>query len=184
MTAIPAASEPMQVLVASFTFCDDEACQFAESTHPLVSTSYVPLKTGNAIAISFTWGEFDRQEASLGHDATGREVSMFLGCEWNRSDVVERLLHMAYALTPDETPMPFWIDQLCIPQDNEAVIRSTLAAIPQIFNLFDNVAVLPGSPANACEKASNSMASINSQILLKRNSSGCRWNGHRRWACA
>lgn len=146
MAADSASSEPMNVLAASFTFCDEEGCQFAESTHLLVSKSYVPLKTGNAIAISYTWGEFDRHEMLLGHDDAGCKVSMVLGCEWNRSDVVEKLLHMAYNLTPTEAAMPFWIDQLCIPQDNDAVIRATLAAIPDIFNIFDAVALLPGSP--------------------------------------
>jgi hypothetical protein len=30
--------------------------------------------------------------------------------------------------------MPFWIDQLYIPPDNEAIIRATLATNPRIFN--------------------------------------------------
>ena len=152
LTTDLAASEPMRVLVASFTFCDDEHCQFVESTHLLVSRSYVLLETGNAFAISYTWGEYDRHEISLGHDERGHNVPMTLGCEWSRSDVVEKLLHMGYALTTEDTAMPFWIDQLCIPQDNEAVIRQTLAAIPQIFNVFDAIALLPGSPCKCLQE--------------------------------
>ena len=60
---------------------------------------------------------------------------------------------MAYTLTPTEKAMPFWIDQLCIPQDNEAVIRATLAAIPLIFNVFDAVALLPGYPCKCLRES-------------------------------
>ena len=136
----------MDVLAATFVLCEDDACQFAESMHLVVSINYVPLKTGNAIAISYTWGEFDRQEMLLGHDEMGRRVTIVLGCEWNRTDVVKRLHQMASTLTTTPVAVPFWIDQLCIPQDNEAAIRATLQAIPSIFNIFDAVALLPGSP--------------------------------------
>jgi hypothetical protein len=148
-------AEPMQVLAASFNICNDDACQCPETMHLLVSTNYVPLETGNAVAISYTWGEFDRHEMLLGHDENGRNVSMVLGCEWNRIDVIERLFQLAFTLTSTEEAMPFWIDQLCIPQDNEAVIRATLAAIPKIFNIFDSVALLPGSPCKCLQKSIN-----------------------------
>ena len=81
MNSDQASSEVIRVLVASFTFCSDEACQFSEDLHLLISRSYVPLTTGNGIAISYTWGEFSRHEVTIGHDEAGREVSIVLGCE-------------------------------------------------------------------------------------------------------
>ncbi len=60
---------------------------------------------------------------------------------------------MGYDLSPSDTTMPFWIDQLCIPQDDEAIIRATLAAIPLIFHTFDTVALLPGSPCKCLRES-------------------------------
>ena len=135
-----------RVLAASFTWCFDETCQSSANTHLLVTRTYVPLEAGNAIAISYTWGEFDRRDVPIGHDESGNEVALNLGCEWSASEFIDKIASMGYDLTPTDTAMPFWIDQLCIPQDDEAIIRATLAAIPKIFYTFDAVALLPGSP--------------------------------------
>jgi hypothetical protein len=137
------------VLVAHVTWCCDGDCQFSDHTHLVISTSYAPLETGNAVAISYTWGEFDRHEVSLGHDPDGRQISIVLGCEWDEADYINKLADMAHSLSPSATATPFWVDQLCIPQDNDAVIRATLAAIPQIFYTFEAVTLLPGILASA-----------------------------------
>jgi hypothetical protein len=51
------------VRVVHFNFCPaDEGCKFLSGPHLLVSTDTVPLKHGNAVAISYAWGEFSRRD--------------------------------------------------------------------------------------------------------------------------
>ena len=65
-----------QVKVATFKPCN---CSFSSQTHLLVAYKIVDLTYGNAVAISYTWGEFDRRKVILGHDGHGTAVEVCLG---------------------------------------------------------------------------------------------------------
>lgn len=129
-----------RVRVASFETCVDVDCTFSSTPHLVITTKHIELKRGNAIAISYTWGDFDRRSRRIGHraDLDYTPVDMILGAEWILDDFRARLA----ALCKEHGAC--WIDQLCIPQDDEAV-RATLANIPLIYQTLDVVALLPGS---------------------------------------
>jgi hypothetical protein len=49
----------------------------------MVEVEYVELKQGSAVALSYTWGKFNRKDAIIGHHSQGNPISMNLGEEWN-----------------------------------------------------------------------------------------------------
>lgn len=137
------------IRVVRFDLCE---CDILDGEHLSVSPDFVPLEHGNAVAISYAWGEFSRRDVVLGHYQDGASVSMTLGCEWSPSQIVTRLFEMGFASTHTDSAMPFWIDQLCIRQDDEAALRTTLASIPRIYATLDVVALMPGSPCKCLQE--------------------------------
>lgn len=128
----------MEARVAKVQICRDGTCSFATTPHLLVDVVDVPLHRDNATAISYAWGEFDRQKRTVGHTVQpAKPVQLELGTEWIISDVVDRLAELSEA-------KPIWMDQLCIPQQEDKILK-TLADIPSIFHTLDVVILFPGS---------------------------------------
>jgi len=140
----------------SFRLCGDEACEgceLSEALHTRIIYHLVPLQQGNAIALSYTWGEFDRRSIAICHDAAGNAVSMKLGREWTQPEFSTKLAALGYDRSPDGvTPMPLWIDQLSIRQDKDEELRRALASIPNIYSTLDVVALLPGLPCQCLQE--------------------------------
>lgn len=134
------------VKVAEISICHLLDCRHSEDLHLLVSWSYVNLDHGNVVAISYTWGEFNRTDSVIGHDADGKKISMQIGEEWDRTEFIMALAGIC--MSESET-LACWLDQLCITQDDDEEVRRTIALIPQIYRSFDVVALMPGRPC-AC----------------------------------
>lgn len=112
-----------------------------------IDITQVELCRANATAISYTWGEFDRKPRAVGHlaDNPDATVSLTLGSEWKIEDLVGRLSELGSA-------KPLWIDQLCIPQEDEDETRNALASVPSIYRSFDVVALMPGHPCKCIDE--------------------------------
>lgn len=139
-------SKPQKARVASIHLCKDTTCSYTLSPHLAIENLEVPLEEGQATAISYAWGEFNRQQVLVGHseDEGRRRVTLELGEEWSVQDVIERLAELS-------SNSPIWLDQLCIVQKDEA-IRETLAKIPAIFSTFHVVALMPDHPCKCLDE--------------------------------
>lgn len=124
----------------------DETCSMKSQRHLEIENLDVPLEEGQAKAVSYTWGEFNRRQVPIGHakDKKRRRITIELGEEWTVSDVIERLAELS-------SSGPIWLDQLCIVQNDKA-IRDTLAKIPAIFRTFPVVVLMPGRPCKCLSK--------------------------------
>lgn len=129
-------------LIATCVSC---SCPSITEPHLAISLSYSELRTENAVAISYTWGAFDRRNVCIGHCLRQPTVRLFLnlGQEWDVPELLQRLAELS------QKHNAIWIDQLCIPQ-NAADIQLNLARIPDIYRTFNVIAVLPGSPPCCC----------------------------------
>ena len=74
--------------VVRFDRCSNATCNFPSSGwgHVKVTEDFVQLERGNATAISYTWGAFNRQRRVIGHWDDESEATMELGEEWNMSE--------------------------------------------------------------------------------------------------
>lgn len=126
--------------VLHFMFCHSIDCQFSDDLHLLISPAFVNLEHGNAIALSYTWGEYEREKRAIGHDSDGTPILMQLGAEWELSELVATLHTICIEINPY-----CWIDQLSIDQKDDAEVRATLAKIPDVYRTFDVVVLLPGA---------------------------------------
>lgn len=132
-------SEPIYARVADLRVCTALNCPFTPSPHLSVHLHDVPLARGNATALSYVWGEFDRGPITVGHASTSptRTFSLEIGTEWVVSDLLNRLIELC-------AERPIWMDQFCIPQKEDEIVR-TLASIPTIYRTFDVVVLMPGA---------------------------------------
>lgn len=148
--------------VAKFRFCSRRDCPGFDNAQPhlLVSTKLVSMEQGNARAISYAWGEFNRQQHSIGHFEDGRLASMELGEDWPVSQfqqTLERLCHESVnpqRYTSSPCTQWCWIDQICISQNDPADVRNTLARIPDIYRTFEVFIILPGPRCSCFESLS------------------------------
>ncbi|KIY01075.1 uncharacterized protein Z520_02627 [Fonsecaea multimorphosa CBS 102226] len=135
-----AASRPIIVAIASFELCS--CTRFSDlEEHFAVSTSQADLYTATAVAISYTWGEFDRRKHVLGHPtgAAERRVSFELGAEWGLASFIHRLVQLTL------TYQGVWIDQACLPQDvSDEEWADVLMSIPLVFKTLPVIALFPG----------------------------------------
>ena len=76
---------------------------------------------------------------------------MELGQEWDITELVLALQELCI----ESGNIPIWIDQLCIAQQKQDEVRSTLARIPDIYRTLDVVALVPGGN---CECKVNALA--------------------------
>lgn len=103
-----------------------------------------PLEPGQAVALSYGIGDFDRENHLFGHFAglVDRHFTLTFGSEWD----VELLMDALMVLSQKHDAL--WLDQLSIPQD-ETSIRSHLQNMPQIYHKLEVVILLPNAPC-AC----------------------------------
>lgn len=139
--------------VVSLEICRDGACKCSDllKSHLRITTHYVDIQRGAAIAISYAWGEFARKKRCIGHfGKSGTEAYMELGMEWDLDDLITTLVsdrvHVDPLANSSSREICYWIDQLCIKQDDPEEVRATLASIPQIFRSFDVAILIPGQP--------------------------------------
>ncbi|TFB04639.1 hypothetical protein CCMA1212_004132 [Trichoderma ghanense] len=107
-----------------------------------------------AVAISYTWGKFNRRKVAIGHRSLdsgpgdqiflklgikpGDQIFLELGIEWNTADLQNCLVSLS------KNHGGFWMDQLCMPQKKKDVQR-TLKMIPIIYRSLDVVALMTGA---------------------------------------
>lgn len=65
------------IKLAVFKLCHH--CSFSSQTHLQVGYRLVPLEYGNAVAISYAWGDFDGEKFAIGHGEDDNEVKLCLG---------------------------------------------------------------------------------------------------------
>lgn len=107
----------------------------------------MPVEKRAATAISYAWGEFNRQQRFIGHYEDGTPASIELGEEWNLDHLFDTLSSKRMAAAHCTEPY-LWMDQLCIAQDDPEEVRKTLAQIPDIYATFGVAILIPGQ---ACE---------------------------------
>ncbi|OAP57222.1 hypothetical protein AYL99_07960 [Fonsecaea erecta] len=135
-----AAASPIAATIASFKLCSCTLLSDLEE-HFTISAARVELSTATAVAISYTWGEFDRRKHVLGHwtGAAERRVSFELGAEWDLASFVHRLVQLT------STYQGLWIDQACLPQDvSDEEWADVLMSIPHVFKTLPVIALFPG----------------------------------------
>lgn len=134
--------------IAKLQWCHDVDCKIASdlSLHLKIEYATVEIIKSFAVAISYTWGEFDRTDFVIGHDAAGNVISMNLGSEWDIQDTINTLVHLCLENGEKQGPehAGVWMDQLCVRQSDDNEIRATLASIPAIYRSLDVVALMPG----------------------------------------
>ncbi|KAK6511770.1 hypothetical protein TWF481_000675 [Arthrobotrys musiformis] len=116
--------------------------------HVAVSWTKVQINEIDGTAISYTWGDFERENMVIGHweeDPT-RAVAMNLGTEWDVEDLMDRLVEIS------AVKGNLWIDQLCAPQ-REDYAKEILPKIPDIFRAMEVVVLMPGGRCGCLEKA-------------------------------
>jgi hypothetical protein len=140
-----APSVPLKIRVVSVERCQQANCSVGlaipslKEFHLVVTRKEVELEQGVAAAVSYTWGEFEREKNSIGHLNNGGMVRMELGKEWQpRLDFMRKLVDLTKEFSA------LWIDQLCMPQRGDAV-RATLAKIPVVYASLDVQILLPGN---------------------------------------
>ncbi|KAK6542767.1 hypothetical protein TWF694_006709 [Orbilia ellipsospora] len=109
--------------------------------HVSIAIRHVPMTDPGLVAISYTWGEFNRRDLIVGHHegSPDKTVKLNLGAEWNTWGFVSRLAEIC------GTDGAIWMDQICLPQKEEQ-IRETLAKIPDIYRALEVAIIMPGSP--------------------------------------
>ena len=149
----PGAPPQLEVRVHCFSWC---SC--GSETHPAehikVKTFKRPVEPGQAVALSYGFGDFDRQKHLFGHvDGVESEaVILEFGGEWE----IERLKGALVALS--EKHGAIWFDQLSIPQDPTS-ITSHLQNMSQIYRGFEVVILLPNAPCSCLQVAFDSWIS-------------------------
>ncbi|KAB2570231.1 hypothetical protein DBV05_g11076 [Lasiodiplodia theobromae] len=139
--SVSPASADFKARVAKLQLCDCK--RNWPDPHLTIELDHIPVQRGEATAIPYVWCEFDRRDVPIGHPPGKSEdiIRMNLGIEWVTQDVIHRLAEIA-------ADKPIWMDQLCIPQNDEK-IRRILANIATIYKTFDVAVLMPGHPC-AC----------------------------------
>ncbi|EWC44311.1 hypothetical protein DRE_01137 [Drechslerella stenobrocha 248] len=115
--------------------------------HVSIGWTKVQLNEAKGTAISYTWGDFDRENMVIGHwhDDPTRAISMNLGTEWDVSELLDRLVELTNARGS------IWLDQLCVPQ-REDYICEILPKIPDIFRSMEVAVLMPGARCRCLDK--------------------------------
>jgi hypothetical protein len=132
----------LQVLVHCFSRCYCRSNTFS-ADHIKVRTLNRLVEPGQAVALSYGIGDFDRQKHLFGHvDGLEPEpelVRLEFGGEWEIQGLMDALV------TLSEKHGAIWLDQLSIPQD-PASITLHLQNMPRIYREFEVVVLLPNAP--------------------------------------
>ena len=141
---MPGASE---VLVHRFSWCSCRGEAFLID-HINVESFMRPLEPGQAVALSYGIGDFDREYHLLGHfDGLADEhIKLDFGSEWDMKELMSALVELS------GKHGALWLDQLSIPQD-EASKEVHFQHMPRIYHRFEVVVLLPNSPCPCLEEA-------------------------------
>ncbi|KIW64576.1 hypothetical protein PV04_09501 [Phialophora macrospora] len=138
------------IRMATFRRCTCQMCPTLPSgkTHLSIKTTAMELRKENGVAISYTWGQFDRTKHCIGHleSHPAEGVWLELGAEWRVDSVLERLAQFT------EKYGACWIDQICFPQKSDQLRRS-LAQVPAVFRTLPVIILCPGSLCSCLRKA-------------------------------
>ncbi|KAJ9605048.1 hypothetical protein H2200_010438 [Cladophialophora chaetospira] len=136
--------------VIRLAYFDECSCSdFGDKdSHLSITTKKSELHKSHGVAISYTWGDFDRERRVIGHwsNPSKEAVTIVLGAEWRVSSFKRRLVQLTTRYGA------CWIDQLCMPQKEEK-IRKTLAEVPNIYKILPVVVLLPGSLCKCLREA-------------------------------
>jgi hypothetical protein len=143
----------LEVLVHCFSWCSCGS-EIHSANHIKLETFKRLVKPGQAVALSYGIGDFDRQKHLFGHvDGLKSElVRLEFGGEWD----IERLTGALVALSGKHGAV--WLDQLSIPQD-PASITLHLQNMPQVYRDLEVVILLPNAPCSCLEVAFDSWTS-------------------------
>jgi hypothetical protein len=132
----------LRVLVHCFSWCCCRSKIFT-ADHIKITILKRPVKPGQAVAISYGIGDFDRQNHLFEHvDGLEPEpelVRLEFGGEWEIQGLANALI------TLSERHGAIWFDHLSIPQDL-ASITLHLQNMPRIYREFEVVVLLPNAP--------------------------------------
>lgn len=157
-----------QARIAKLQFCHDADCQLVPDLHLLIEVNEVALSQDVGVAISYTWGEFNRTKTAIGHDQNSNVMSLELGAEWDLQDFIVSLEDLSRQY------QGCWIDQLCIPQQEKQII-ATLASIPTIYRTLDVVALMPGSVCACYDEIVKKRALYSATELTTRGQVRQQW---------
>lgn len=130
--------DTLHVPVHSFTWCSCGREEFPVP-HIAVGSWIRSVATGQAMAVTYGIGDFDRAKYVFGHvddELAIQQVKLEFGGEWNIDQVMKALVELS------ESHGAIWMDQLSIPQDT-ASIAINLQNMPQIYRTLDVVVLLP-----------------------------------------
>lgn len=147
------------IKIVTFKYCTDDRCTFSKDKHLLIQEEIVEIERDKAVALSYTWGDFNRHDVPIGHGKNQTPIILNLGQEWVVSDVIDRLQEICLG------DKGCWIDQICVPQRDDQ-IRETLAAIPTIYRTLDVVILLPSAPCKCFYQAADSVAEVWESMTL------------------
>jgi hypothetical protein len=131
-------TDTLHVPVHNITWCSCLREEFP-APHVAVRSWIQSVATGQAIAVSYGIGDFDRAKHIFGHVDNGlttQQVELQFGGEWDIDQVMKALVELS------ESHGAIWMDQLSIPQDT-ASIATNLQNMPQIYRTLDVVVLLP-----------------------------------------
>jgi hypothetical protein len=149
----PGAPPQLEVLVHCFSWCSCGS-ETHLADHIKVQTFKRPVEPGQAVALSYSFGDFGRQKHLFGHvdGVESESVRLEFGGEWE----IEGLKGALVALS--EKHGAVWFDQLSIPQDPTS-ITSHLQNMPQIYRGFEVVVLLQNAPCSCLQVAFDSWTS-------------------------
>lgn len=142
----------LRVLVHRFSWCSCRSETFL-ADHIKLESFMRPLEPGQAVALSYGIGDFDREKHVFGH-VSGLEsepVRLEFGAEWEISDLMNALAALS------EKHCAIWFDQLSIPQDPTS-IAIHLQNMPQVYRTLEVVILLPNAPCPCLKEALHSWA--------------------------
>ena len=127
------------ILVTQFSRCSCGHRTY-EDYHLAVQTFATELRRGEAAAISYAIGHFDREDRLIGHvrELPAQTVHLKLGDEWDIFELQQRLVEIS------EQCGAVWLDQLSILQTSTGICN-TLAHVPAIFHTLETIMLLPGA---------------------------------------
>jgi hypothetical protein len=152
----PGAPPQLEVWVHCFSWC---SC--GSETHPAdhikVKTFKRPVEPGQAVALSYSFGDFGRQKHLFGHvdGVESESVRLEYGDEWEIEGVKGALVALS------KTHGAVWLDQLSIPQDPTS-ITSHLQNMTHIYRGFEVVVLLPNAPCSCLQVAFDTWTSEDS----------------------
>ncbi len=133
-----------QIQVANFSHCQQASCAWGSPGRPrphlIIQLSVRPIEYDDHVALSYTWGAFDRKTYVLGHDpGYVKSFDIELGSEWDFNDFKGALVRLCTNLEDGY----IWIDQVCMPGTTDE--RKVLAAIPHIYRSLKLAVLFPGN---------------------------------------